>query len=130
MISRGYLLDTHILIWIEHSPKRIGKKSRKILERGNLYYSSISVLEIGLKSKMSNQQLSVAALDGWNELGIKSISFDDSAAIAFASIASAWLPDPFDRQIVATAMDNSLRLITADQRILQLGYDWIIDATT
>ena len=130
MISRGYLLDTHILIWLEHSPKRIGKTSRRILERANLFYSSVSLLELGLKSQLRNLEFPVAAPDGWNQLGIRSISFDDSAAIAFASISSTWLPDPFDRQIVATAMANSLCLITADQKILNLGYDWIIDATT
>lgn len=127
--SKGYLLDTHILIWLEHSPKRIGKTSRRILERANLYYSSISVAELALKSRLRGRPFSAGVTKTWQSLKIESAPFDDLAAISFCSMSKDWLPDTFDRQIVATASANSLNLITADEKMLELDYDWIVDAT-
>jgi len=129
MKSRGYLLDTHVLVWLGHNQKRIGRNSKRILERANLYYSSVSVAELALKSRLGKKEFNSSVIEGWKQEQIFPASFDDAAALNFAAISSEWLPDPFDRQVVATAMSNQFELITADRRILELGYDWIVDAT-
>jgi PIN domain nuclease of toxin-antitoxin system len=36
--------------------------------------------------------------------------------------------DPFDRMITATAKANGIKLITSDRRLLDLGFDWILDS--
>jgi len=129
MKSRGYLLDTHVLVWLGRDPKRFGKNCKRILERSNLYYTSISVAELALKSKLGKREFNTAVIEEWKQARIEPATFDDASALNFANLSSEWLPDPFDRQIVAIAMSNQFELITADQRILELGYDWIVDAT-
>ena len=109
--------------------KRFGKNCKRILERSNLYYTSISVAELALKSKLGKREFNTAVIEGWKQARIEPATFDDASALHFANLSSEWLPDPFDRQIVAIAMSNQFELITADQRILELGYDWIVDAT-
>lgn len=37
--------------------------------------------------------------------------------------------DPFNRILVAQARSEGLTFLTADRRLLSLGYDWIDDAT-
>lgn len=37
--------------------------------------------------------------------------------------------DPFDRVLLAQAKVERLDFLTADRRLLALGYDWIVDAT-
>lgn len=130
MTSRGYLLDTHILLWLEHTPKRLGKTARRLIERRSIYYSSISVAEIALKYSLRGLNFSSNIPEIWQSQGIRPLTFDDAAAIYSATISKEWLPDPADRQLVATAGANGLSFITADQKILKLDYDWILDATT
>lgn len=129
MNSRGYLLDTHVLVWLGREPKRFGKNCKRILERANLYYSSVSVAELALKSRLGKKEFNTSVIQQWQQAQINPAFFDDSAALNFAALSSEWLPDPFDRQIVATAMSNQFELITADRRILELEYEWIVDAT-
>ena len=49
------LLDTHILIWNTHAPKRLSRAARRYLEdlRNDLYFSVVSLWEIGVKSNLN-----------------------------------------------------------------------------
>jgi PIN domain nuclease of toxin-antitoxin system len=129
MTSRGYLLDTHILLWLEHNPERLGKTAKRLIERRSIYYSAISVAELALKYSLRGLTLTAKVPEGWQALGIRALTFDDEAAIASGNLSKEWLPDPADRQLVATAEANGLSFITADQKILKLKYEWIVDAT-
>ena len=130
MTYRGYLLDTHILLWLEHNPKRLGKTAKRLIERRSIYYSAISVAELALKYSLRGLTLTTKVPEGWQAQGIRALTFDDETAIASANLSKEWLPDPVDRQLVATAEANGLSFITADQKILKLEYEWIVDATT
>jgi PIN domain nuclease of toxin-antitoxin system len=87
------------------------------------------VAELALKSKLGKREFNTAVIEEWKQARIEPATFDDASALNFANLSSEWLPDPFDRQIVSIAMSNQFELITADRRILELGYDWIVDAT-
>lgn len=130
MTSRGYLLDTHVLLWLEHSPKRLGKNAKRIVETRSLYYSPITVAELSLKYSLRGLTFTPKVPAIWQSLGIRSLPYDDEAALYSANISKEWLPDPADRQLVATAGANNLTFITADQKILKLDFEWILDATT
>jgi PIN domain nuclease of toxin-antitoxin system len=63
-------------------------------------------------------------------MGIEPVDFDIDAAVQFGRFSSTWVPDPFDRLIMATASAHNLTLVTADRRILAQNFDWVLDATT
>ncbi len=130
MTSRGYLLDTHVLLWLEHSPKRLGENTKRIVGTRNIYYSSISVAELSQKYSLRGITFTSKVPAMWQSIGIRPLPFDDEAALYSANISREWLPDPADRQLVATAEANDLGFITADHKILKLDFEWILDATT
>lgn len=52
----------------------------------------------------------------------------DTHAAVLAAFPELIDHDPFDRQIVAQAAVEGLRLLTSDERLLALGREWIMDA--
>lgn len=129
MIS-GFLLDSQVLMWVNERPSRIGKRAMQLLKFQDLYYSTISIAELGFKSKSEKLHFGKLDIERWQDLGLGELSFGRSSALEFASFHSHQVPDPMDRQIMAIARANGLGLITADRKILSLQLDWVIDATT
>lgn len=117
-------------MWIAARPSRIGNRALQILKFHDLYYSTISVAELGYKAKAQRLTFTNKDIEHWQELGIGELSFGRSSAIEFASFHSHQVPDPMDRQIMAIARANGMNLITSDRVILGLNLDWVIDATT
>ena len=129
MIS-GFLLDSQVLMWVNERPSRLGKRALHLLKFEELFYSTITIAELGFKSKSGKLNFGKADVARWHELGFGELSFGRSAATEFASFHSHQVPDPTDRQIMAVARANGLGLITADKKILNLELDWVVDATT
>ena len=127
---KGYLLDTQVLVWLEHFPERIGKNSSHLIERREIYFSSISVAELSFKGSLGKYPFNPDSPRAWNEAGIKTLNFDTGAGFAFPRFSASQVPDPMDRQIMATAAANKLILITSDRKILAQRFDWVLDATT
>ena len=129
-MSSGYLLDSQVLMWVNERPSRLGKGALQILKFQDLFYSTISIAELGFKSKSGKLQFGKLDIERWHGLGMGELSFGRSAASEFASFHPHQVPDPMDRQIMAVARANGLGLVTADRKILALNLDWVIDATT
>ena len=127
---RGYLLDTQVMVWVTNAPNRIGVKAMKAIETRPVYFSSISVAELGFKRSIGKFEMHPEVAESWTNVGIKPLSFDLQAAAAFARFPASQVPDPMDRQIMATAAANNLILLTSDRKILSKNFDWVLDATT
>jgi len=63
-------------------------------------------------------------------MGFRLLNFNLEAAEEFWSFSAYEVPDPMDRQIMATARANNLTLLTSDRKILRQGFPWVLDATT
>lgn len=113
------LVDTHILLWAVASPERLSDEARHLLEDpGNdILFSAASIWEIAIKAqighialKVSPAEIAGAAID---------IGFDELPVLAAHAAAVGALPmhhrDPFDRLLVAQAMREPARLMTADR---------------
>jgi PIN domain nuclease of toxin-antitoxin system len=115
------LLDTHLLIWAMGDPWRLGASLRDRLDdpAHTLLFSVASLWELVIKAGLGHGGFQVeppllrrGLLDGgWQELSI-------TARHVFAV---AQLPplhrDPFDRLLLAQAMDEGLLLLTADAQL-------------
>jgi len=120
--SQMILLDTCVLFWLEHEPERISPAAIEALRMPTTacFASSISALELGLKVARGKLKLPLPPGDWLREIcrhrGIGGIPVDFSIAGE-----SALLPrihdDPFDRILIATAVQRSLRLVTPDSHI-------------
>ncbi len=118
------LLDTHALLWLSFEPERLGKVSKRLIERARaeqaLAVSAVSFWETALLVNTGRVQLNDSLL-AWRQavlrLGIREVPLDGFLAIESVSLMP-FHGDPADRFIVATAIDEEGTLITADERIL------------
>ncbi len=121
MRKQGYLLDTHILIWLDSDLKRFSRDVLRALEQADaIYFSAASAWEISIRQSLGKIKLvrSVAEYARQN-------NFLELPVTAFYADAAAQLPlhhkDPFDRMIAAQAMHEGLTLVTADTRLADYG---------
>jgi PIN domain nuclease of toxin-antitoxin system len=130
MTSRGYLLDSQVLVWLMSEKGQIGPRTRQIIERGEVYFSVISVAELQFKARLGKLKLQANAVSAWTELGFGLLNFNLEAAEEFWSFSVYEVPDPMDRQIMAIARANNLTLLTSDRKILSQSFPWAADATS
>lgn len=121
------VLDTHVLIWLIDSPKKLSKKAKKVIDRERLkkaiLVSSISTLEIHLLIKKDKLILTTYP-DVWfeeieNLPFIKFIPVDNRIAAYSVNLPDFLHKDPADRIIAATALKYGAVLVTSDKRLLK-----------
>lgn len=128
------LLDTHVLVWSQEFPERIGPKTkRSLLDPGNeICVSPFSTLELARLVSMGHVTFKIG-LDAWlaNSLVLlkaRSLAFDHRIALAAYDLPGAFHKDPADRVLVATARVEGAILITADELILKYPHVHARDA--
>lgn len=118
------LLDTHLLLWAAHDPKRLPKAARTLIEdlENELLFSAASLWEITIKSGQGRKDFRVdarllrrALLDnGYTELPITGEHAINVDHLPFTH------KDPFDRILVSQATVEGITLLTNDAKLL--GY--------
>ena len=129
------LLDTHILVWWVSEPRRMSPKQRRALSRASaatpLCVSDISLWEVAGLSERSRVRLSMPLRD-WLESAtapplVRRLPISPAVAAEVASLPLTLDWDPADRIIVATARIHGLRLVTADERIVESGLVGVLE---
>jgi len=110
-----WLLDTHIFLWCVNDDSSLTKEARKkIYDATEVYVSSASIWEaaikIGLNKLQANVDDLIAAI---TESGFVELPISVRHAAGVTRLANIHR-DPFDRILIAQAMAEPLRLITAD----------------
>lgn len=112
------LLDTHALIWALEDSPRLSASARTMIEDGSniVMTSAVSAWEISIKR-------SLGRLDAPDDLGaaIDAVGFS-RRLITFADVDRlASLPDhhrdPFDRMLVAQALEDGAPIVSRDPEI-------------
>ncbi len=109
------LLDSHSLLWALHAPNRMRSEAVAMITdaRRGVYFSAASAWELELKAAKGKLELPT----NWLAVA-ESTGFLQIPVTASAAQASARLPwhhtDPFDRLLIAQAMDHGLRVATRD----------------
>ena len=94
---KRYLLDTHILLWGLMAPRRLGSRTRGILEREAVHVSSLSVWELLLEHQRGRLALPPGnPIDAIEQAGARLIPFGAEQASSAASVQLAH-GDPIDR---------------------------------
>lgn len=117
------LLDTHIFLWLQTDPDRLGEH-RPIVEdeRTQLLLSAASSWEIAIKYHLGRLPLPEAperyVPDRIRAIGAQALAIEHPHALAVAALP--WLHrDPFDRLLVAQATLLDLTIATADPAVAQ-----------
>jgi PIN domain nuclease of toxin-antitoxin system len=113
-------LDTHVVVWLAERSAQFSPTARRLVQREALFFSpavdfELEVLaEVGRLKSDPERILRVATRD--YNLVHSAAPFID---VVGRARSFAWTRDPFDRLIVANAMAEGVRLLTADAHILE-----------
>lgn len=123
------VLDTNALLATLSRPGRLGKKTERLLNSSvAIFYLPISVFEIAIKNMVGKIRLNLPLSELLGQLNFGSLPFGVEDALEIYSLPSLVRHDPFDRLIVATAKARGAKLVTSDRKLLELGFDWILDS--
>lgn len=112
-------LDTHVAVWIAAGDKRRLKPVQKELSRGQLCVSPFVVLELEFLFEVGRiRARSGEVLAVLEDHGIMVCEGNLKDLVPIATSLS-WTRDPFDRLIVAHALERKAKLITMDETILK-----------
>jgi PIN domain nuclease of toxin-antitoxin system len=115
-----FLLDTHTFIWLTENSPNLPEDLRMAIDTASLVYLSIASLwEIAIKLQLGKLSLQRSyetigsALES-SDILILPISFDDTVQVKNLPLHHR---DPFDRMLVAQAINHSLTLASADSQL-------------
>lgn len=123
------LLDTQAVIWyLDNNPKLGPQATRQIMEADGVYVSSITILEVTIKSMLG--KLNVPADFGVQveTKGFIPLVFNARHAEAVRQFTDLLRHDPFDRMLLAQAYTEQLALLTADTTLLKQHLPYVLDA--
>lgn len=119
------LLDTDVLLWALIEPKRLPRAVRDQIEdgRNEVFFSAASIWEIAIKSKIKRRSLRFTA-DQIAAAAVKT-GFTELTIGAAAAARVGHLPphhrNPFDRLLIAQAMEEPTHFFTADAPLKAYG---------
>lgn len=131
MANARYLLDTHSLIWFQENNPKIPEQVMNIIQEPDnvILFSQVSLFEISIKQKVGKLPAFHVSIEDIHQQAIKD-------GFTFLSIQNPHIynynkvpligdhRDPFDRLLIATAMEENLIVLSADEKF-GLYNNWI-----
>ena len=118
------LLDTHALIWLDTADRRLGKKTRALVEKewalNQVAVSAITFWEAGMLAERRKIRLAAPVAEWrtrWVDAGLIELPLDGTVLVRSLDLGSL-SADPADRFIAATALAVHAVLVSADEKIL------------
>ena len=114
------LLDTHILLWALNDDPRLSGKTRKLIENAaDVYVSAATFWEMAIKVGVGKLAVDLDEIREYClESGFVELPITLEHAIAVKDLEHHH-KDPFDRLIIATALSEPMKLLTADPQVAQ-----------
>ncbi|MEZ5086682.1 MAG: type II toxin-antitoxin system VapC family toxin [Tessaracoccus sp.] len=114
----GYLLDTHVVLWLATAPHMVPQEVRKALVgTDRLCVSAVSAYEVSQKVRLGRLPTAEGLLPRWQEL-LDEMMAEDLLLRTEDMLRAGSLAwdhrDPFDRMLVAQAQLHGLSLATKD----------------
>ena len=120
------LLDTHALLWSATEPDRLSGAARDAIEdaSNDVLVSIVSAFEIAIKQSLGKLELAKPA-EAWLPEVLKRSGFEVAGLGLAAALRVRALPwhhrDPFDRLLVAQALEDGYTLVTRDAAFAEYG---------
>ena len=120
-----YLIDTHTLLWAITDESQLTQKVFDILSKpdeNEIYVSTVSFWEIAIKTSIGKLTLDnfdmQKLLEYCGGLGFSVIPLEPKDSLFYSKIPlKENHKDPFDRMLIATAINNGFTLISKDENM-------------
>ena len=115
-----YLLDTHVLLWYFMGSEKLGSRAKNAIEKNLCFYSTATLWELGIKQGINkiDLKLKISELENiFMKSAFLKLEINAKQIDRLKNLADIH-KDPFDRLLIAQALENNLCLITADENIL------------
>ena len=117
-----YLLDANVLVYLLAAPSELSPEARRVLEDETLLFiSKASLWEIGIKQSIGKMRIELSVPEIERQCIERDIQVLSVGSAAIERLKS--LPDihrdPFDRILVAQALEEGLAIVTRDRMIPQ-----------
>jgi len=125
-MKRGYLLDTHALLFAVARPHRLSPKAKAAIEDPNarLFVSSATAWEIATKYRLGKLPQAKVILSDYEgslaRLGASDLPIESPHALLAGSFEASH-KDPFDRILAAQAKLENLIVISKDPALDAFG---------
>jgi len=124
-----YLLDTHAVLWLFDHVERLSEKAFDAILKpvGEKYVSIVSAWEVAIKISLGKLTFDGGAenfLIKINENGFELLPVKEEY-IKQVEILPLLHRDPFDRMLIASALSEGMRFITADINIHKYNIPWL-----
>ena len=115
-----YLLDTHIFLWWMSDAEQLSKEVFDIISDGSnqIYISSATIWEIAIKEALGKLEVDADLDHVIEENGFVELKVSAICANATKKLEQIHR-DPFDRMLIAQAIEGDMTLITVDGYIVQ-----------
>jgi PIN domain nuclease of toxin-antitoxin system len=114
------LLDTHVLLWAASDPEQLTEEARDALEDGEAeaLVSVVAAWEIAIKQSLGKLDLPKPA-EQWLPEVVRRTGFEIAEVGLGAALRVRALPwhhrDPFDRLLIAQAIEDGYTIVTHDE---------------
>ncbi len=114
-----YLLDTHAILWYVSGNKELSLNARCVMESEKCFFSYVSLWEIAIKQAKGTLEFEIdiprlkSVLEDEGFIYLTPTEYDAERIKSLPDIHR----DPFDRLLIAQAMENDLSLVTTDSKI-------------
>jgi PIN domain nuclease of toxin-antitoxin system len=125
------LADTHVLLWSATEPAKLSVEARAAIEDGTneLRVSTVSVWEIAIKQSLGKLDLPKPA-ERWLPDVLRRSGFEVADVGVLAALRVRSLPwhhrDPFDRLLIAHALEDGYTVVTRDEVFVTYGVPVLI----
>ena len=115
------LIDTQCWLWMVSDPERLSRRARAIVasDRHDLLLSAVSSWEIAIKHSLGKLDLPAPPAEfvptRMQATGVLPLIVTHSHALRVAALPEHHR-DPFDRLLIAQALEESLSILTADKQ--------------
>ena len=119
-----YIIDTHVVIWINNNPEKLSKKVTEIInnEDNTLYISFATFWEMAIKLNLKKLIIS-HSLEEFIKHNLKQRNIKILPVYLKDILLIEKLPqlhkDPFDRMLIVQSVNTKYPIITSDKYITQ-----------
>lgn len=117
-----YIMDTCAFIWYIETSKRLPAALRALIDTSRkVYISQVTLWEIAIKQTLNKINLNMSIHEIEKKCNENKIAILSLETAYFERIKQLPLihRDPFDRIIIATAIEEDLTLLTKDSEIIK-----------
>ena len=120
------LLDTHTLFWLDTDPGRLSAHATTLIQdrKNQVYVSAITAWELAIKNRLGKLPRAAPLLDNYYaslaRYGFTELPLSSAHAIAERSLSHDH-KDPFDRALVAQAVEEDLALLSHDPELVKFS---------